>query len=178
METLEMKQVLPVLATLIVYSSSILLIDSAIALDHHEGAQNDSKAHEHNSKAHEHKDGDRMRREGDRKRRHEGKDQKRDHNPVKMLFRGLDLNEEQRTEVGSIMREQMEKGKNQRESFKSATRDRLAAVLTEEQLGQFDQNARRMEHMKSKMDRKKGGPKGKRSKHKKKGKHKPRPQHN
>lgn len=95
-----------------------------------------------------------------------------------MLFRGLDLNEEQRVQVGSIMREQKEKGRNQQESFKSETRDRLAGVLTEEQLGQLDQNAKRMKHMKSKMDRKKGGPKGKGSKHKKKGKHKPRPQHN
>jgi Spy/CpxP family protein refolding chaperone len=94
-----------------------------------------------------------------------------------MLFRGLDLNEEQRAQVGSIMREQMEKGRNQQESFKSETRDRLTAVLTEEQLGQFDQNAKKMEQMRSKMDRKKGGPKGKGPKHKKKGKHKPHPQH-
>ena len=165
-----MKQVIAVMATVVIYLGSVLLIDSAIAMDHHEGAQNASKAHEH-------KDGDGMRRHKEM-RRHEGKDQRRDHNPARMLFRGLDLNEEQRAEVGSIMREQMEKGKNQRESFKSATRDRLAAVLTEEQLGQLDQNAKRMKHMKSKMDRKKGGPKGKGPKHKKKGKHKPRPQHN
>ena len=165
-----MKQILAVVTTVAIYLGSVLIIDSAMALDHHEGAQDASKAHEH-------KDGDRMRRH-EKMRKHEGKDQKRDHNPVRMLFRGLELNEEQRAEVGSIMREQMEKGKNQRESFKSATRDRLAAVLTEEQLGQLDQNAKRMKQMKSKMDRKKGGPKGKRSKHKKKGKHKPQPQHN
>ena len=165
-----MKQVLAIIATVTIYLGSVLIIDSAMALDHHEGAQDASKAHEH-------KDGDRMRRH-EKMRKHEGKDQKRDHSPVRVLFRGLDLNEEQRTEVGSIMREQMEKGKNQREGFKSETRDRLAAVLTEEQLGQLDQNAKKMEQMKSKMDRKKGGPKGKRSKHKKKGKHKPRPQHN
>ncbi len=158
-----MKQVLAVIATVAIYLGSVLLIDSAIALDHHEGAQDASKAHEH-------KDGDRM-------RRHEGKDQRRDHNPARMLFRGLDLNEEQRAQVGSIMREQKEKGRNQQESFKSDTRDRLTAVLTEEQLGQFDQNAKKMEQMRSKMDRKKGGPKGKGPKHKKKGKHKPHPQH-
>ena len=158
-----MKQVVAVMATVVVYLGSVLLIDSAIALDHHDGAQDASKAHEH-------KDGDRM-------RRHEGKDQKRDHNPARMLFRGLDLNEEQRVQVGSIMQEQMEKGRNQRESVKSETRDRLTAVLTEEQLGQFDQNARRTEHMRSEMDRKNGGPKGKGPKHKKKGKHKPHPQH-
>ena len=165
-----MKQILAVVTTVAIYLGSVLLIDSAIAMDHHEGAQDASKAHEH-------KDGDRMRRH-EKIRKHEGKDQKRDHNPVRMLFRGLELNEEQRAEVGSIMREQMEKGKNQRESFKSATRDRLAAVLTEEQLGQFDQNARRMEHMKSKMDRKKGKDGRKGYKKKKRGKHKPRPQHN
>ena len=160
-----MKQVVAVMATVVVYLGSVLLIDSAIAMDHHEGAQDAPKAHEH-------KDGDRM-------RRHEGKDQRRDrdHNPARMLLRGLDLNEEQRVQVGSIMREQMEKGRNQQESFKSATRDRLAAVLTEEQLGQFDQNAKKMEQMRSEMDRKKGGPKGKGLKHKKKGKHKPHPQH-
>ena len=158
-----MKQVLTIMATVVIYLGSVLLIDSAIAMDHHEGAQDAPKAHEH-------KDGDRM-------RRHEGKDQRRDHNPARMLFRGLDLNEEQRVQVGSIMREQMEKGRNQQESFKSETRDRLTAVLTEEQLGQFDQNAKKMEQMRSKMDRKKGGPKGKGSKHKKKGKHKPHPQH-
>jgi len=171
-----MKQLLAIIATVTIYLGSVLLIDSAIAKDHHEGAQNDSKAHAH-------KDGDRM-------RRHEGKGKgpRRDHSPVRMLFRGLDLNDEQKDQVGSIMREQMEKGRNQRETSKSETRDRLAAVLTEEQLGQFDLNARRMERMKSEMDRKKGGAKGKGhkgkghkgkgSKHKKKGKHKPRPQHN
>ena len=164
-----MKQILAVITTVAIYLGSVLLIDSAIAMDHHEGAQDASKGHDA-SKAHEHKEGDRM-------RRHEGKDQRRDHNPVRMLFRGLDLNEEQRVQVGSIMREQKEKGKNQKESFKSETRDRLTAVLTEEQLGQFDQNAKKMEQMRSKMDRKKGGPKGKGPKHKKKGKHKPRPQH-
>ena len=167
---MKQKQVLAVIATVAIYLSSVLIIDSAIALDHHEGAQDASKAHEH-------KDGDRMRRH-EKMRKHEGKDQKRDHSPVRMLFRGLDLNDEQRAQVSSIMREQKEKGKNQRESFKSATRDRLAAVLTEEQLGQFDQNARRMEHMKSKMDRKKGKDGRKGYKKKKRGKHKPRPQHN
>ncbi len=165
-----MKQILAVITTVAIYLGSVLLIDSAIAMDHHEGAKDAPKAHEH-------KDGDRMRKH-EKMRRHEGKDQRRDHSPVRMLFRGLDLNEEQRVQVGSIMREQKEKGRNQQESFKSETRDRLAAVLTEEQLGQLDQNAKRMKHMKSKMDQKKGGPKGKRSKHKKKGKHKPRPQHN
>ena len=164
-----MKQILAVITTVAIYLGSVLLIDTAIAMDHHEGTQDASKAHEH-------KDGDRMRGH-EKMRRHEGKDQRRDHSPVRMLFRGLDLNDEQKDQVGSIMREQMEKGRNQRETSKSETRDRLAAVLTEEQLGQFDLNARRMERMKSEMDRKKGGPKGKGPRHKKKGTHKPRPQH-
>jgi len=57
---MKQKQVLAVIATVTIYLGSILLIDSAIAKDHHEGAQNDSKAHAH-------KDGDRMRRhEGQR----------------------------------------------------------------------------------------------------------------
>ena len=168
-----MKQVLAIIATVTIYLGSVLIIDSAMALDHHEGAQDASKAHEH-------KDGDRMRRH-EKMRKHEGKDQKRDHNPVRMLFRGLELNEEQRVQVGSIMREQMEKGKNQREGFKSETRDRLAAVLTDEQLRGFEENSMRMErrkeHMKD-MDRKKGKDGRKGYKKKKRGKHKPRPQHN
>jgi len=97
-----MKQILAVITTVAIYLGSVLLIDSAIAMDHHEGAQDAPKAHEH-------KDGDRMRGH-EKMRRHEGKDQRRDHSPVRMLFRGLDLNEEQRVQVGSIMREQKEKG--------------------------------------------------------------------
>ena len=97
------------------------------------------------------------------------------------LYGNLDLSDEQRDQVGSIMREQMEKGKNQREGFKSETRDRLAAVLTDEQLRGFEENSMRMErrkeHMKD-MDRKKGKDGRKGYKKKKRGKHKPRPQHN
>ena len=162
-----MKQVLAIIATVTIYLGSVLLIDSAIAKDHHAGAEDHSES--------KHKDADRMR---EHKGKGKGRDPRRDRSPIRMLFGNLDLSEEQKDQVGTIMREQMEKGKNQREGFKSATRDRLAAVLTEEQLGQLDQNAKRMKDMKSKMDRKKGGPKGKGSKHKKKGKHKPRPQHN
>jgi len=98
-----------------------------------------------------------------------------------MLFGNLDLSEEQKDQVGSIMREQMEKGKNQREGFKSETRDRLTAVLTDEQLRGFEENSMRMErrkeHMKD-MDRKKGKDGRKGYKKKKRGKHKQRPQHN
>ena len=160
-----MKQVLAIIATVTIYLGSVLLIDSAIAKDHHAGAED-------NSKSHQHKDADRMRGS-------KGKGKGRDHSPIRMLFGNLDLSEEQKDQVGSIMREQMEKGKNQREGFKSETKDRLAAVLTDEQLRGFEENSMRMErrkeHMKD-MDRKKGkdGRKG----YKKKGKHKPRPQHN
>jgi Spy/CpxP family protein refolding chaperone len=125
------------------------LIDSAIAKDHHADAENHSKSHEH-------KDADRMRGS---KGKGKGRDTRRSHNPINLLFGNLDLSDEQRDQVGSIMQEQMEKGKNQREGFKSETRDRLAAVLTDEQLRGFEENSMRMErrkeHMKD-MDRKKG----------------------
>jgi Spy/CpxP family protein refolding chaperone len=166
-----MKQVLAIIATVTIYLGSVLLIDSAIAKDHHAGAEDHSESHQH-------KDADRMR--GPKgKGKGKGRDPRRDHSPIRMLFGNLDLSDEQRDQVGSIMREQMEKGKNQREDFKSETKDRLAAVLTDEQLRRFEENSMRMErrkeHMKD-MDRKKGkdGRKG----YKKKGKHKPRPQHN
>ena len=171
---MKQKQVLAVIATVTIYLGSILLIDSAIAKDHHAGADNNSKSHEHEGT-------DRMRGHKERMGgpKGKGRDPRRDHSPIKMLFGNLDLSDEQRDQVSSIMREQMEKGKNQREGFKSETRDRLAAVLTDEQLRGFEENSMRMErrkeHMKD-MDRKKGkdGRKG----YKKKGKHKPRPQHN
>ena len=172
-----MKQVLAIIATVTVYLGSVLLIDSAIAKDHHAGAEDHSKSQKH-------KDADRMR--GSKgKGKGKGRDPRRDHSPIRMLFGNFDLSDEQRDQVGSIMREQMEKGKNQREGFKSETKDRLAAVLTDEQLRRFEENSMRMErrkeHMKD-MDRKKGkdGRKGykKKGKHKKKGKYKPRPQHN
>ena len=49
-----MKQVLAIVATVTIYLGSVLLIDSAIAKDHHADAENHSKSHEH-------KDADRMR---------------------------------------------------------------------------------------------------------------------
>ena len=168
-----MKQVLAIVATVTIYLGSVLLIDSAIAKDHHADAENHSK-----SKSHEHKDADRMRGP---KGKGKGRNPRRNHNPIKMLFGNLDLSDEQRDQVGSIMREQMEKGKNQREGFKSETKDRLAAVLTDEQLRRFEENSMRMErrkeHMKD-MDRKKGKDGRKGYKKKKRGKHKQRPQHN
>ena len=172
-----MKQILAIIATVTIYLGSVLLIDSAIAKDHHAGAEDHSKSHKH-------KDTDRMRGHKG-KGKGKGRDPRRDHSPIRMLFGNLDLSEEQKNQVGSIMREQMDKGRNIRESNKSETKDRLAAVLTDEQFRGFEENSMRMERRKERMkdmDRKKGkdGRKGykKRGKHKKKGKHKPRPQHN
>ena len=49
-----MKQILAIIATVTIYLGSVLLIDSAIAKDHHAGAEDHSKSHKH-------KDTDRMR---------------------------------------------------------------------------------------------------------------------
>ena len=79
----------------------------------------------------------------------------------------------------------MTKGRDARENNKSETKDRLAAVLTDEQFRGFEENSMRMERRKERMkdmDRKRGkdGRKGykKKGKHNKKGKHKRRPHHN
>ena len=170
-----MKQVLAIIVTVTIYLGSVLMIDSAIAKDHHAGAEDHSKSHKH-------KDADRMRGP---KGKGKGRDPRRDHSPIRMLFGNLDLSEEQKNQVGSIMREQMDKGRNIRESNKSETKDRLAAVLTDEQFRGFEENSMRMERRKERMkdmDRKRGkdGRKGykKKGKHNKKGKHKRRPHHN
>ena len=91
-----MKQVLAIIATVTIYLGSVLIIDSAIAKDHHAGAED-------NSKSHQHKDDDRM--HGSK-----GKGKGRDHSPIRMLFGNLDLSEDQKDQVGSIIREQMVKG--------------------------------------------------------------------
>ena len=97
-----MKQILAIIATVTIYLCSVLIIDSAIAKDHHAGAEDHSKSHKH-------KDADRMR--GPKgKAKGKGRDPRRDHNPIRMLFGNLDLSDEQRDQVGLIMREQMEKG--------------------------------------------------------------------
>ena len=172
-----MKQILAIIATVTIYLGSVLLIDSAIAKDHHAGAEDHSESHKH-------KDADRMR--GPKgKGKGKGRDPRRDHSPIRMLFGNLDLSEEQKNQVGSIMREQMDKGRNIRESNKSETKSRLADVLTDEQVRGFEENSMRMERRKERMkdmDRKRGkdGRKGykKKGKHNKKGKHKRRPHHN
>ena len=177
-----MKQSLAILATIIVYSSSVLLIDSALAADHHNNAsQQESYQHDN----HDH-DGDRHKHHGKGRGDSRG-DSRGDRDGLRMLFRGLELDEEQRTQVGSIMREQMEKGRQQGEALKASmfneTRDQLSGVLSEEQLEQFDRNAERAKEMGDKMKAHAGkhpkawGKKGKRGKKGKKGKKKPKHNH-
>ena len=98
----------------------------------------------------------------------------------KILFHGIDMDKEQREKVRGIMGQQMEKGKAMKESIKkeheseieamkTETRDRLATVLTTDQMNQFDKNAQRAE---KKMNKKKGKKEhkheGRNNKHKKK----------
>ena len=176
-----MKQSLAILATIIVYSSSVLLIDSALAADHHNNAsQQESYQHDN----HDH-DGDRH------KYQSKGRgDSRGDRDGLRMLFRGLELDEEQRAQVGSIMREQMEKGRQQGEALKASmfneTRDQLSGVLSEEQLKQFDMNAERAKEMGDRMKARAGehskawdkkGKRGKKGKQGKKGKKKPKHNH-
>ena len=82
----------------------------------------------------------------------------------KILFHGIDMDKEQREQVRGIMGQQMEKGKAMRESIKKGheseieamkteTRERLASVLTTDQMNQFDKNAQRAE---KKMSNKRG----------------------
>jgi hypothetical protein len=173
-----MKQFLAILATIIVYTSSVLLIDSVLAADHHNNASQ-QELYQHDN--HDH-DGDRH--------KHHGKgrgDSRGDRDGLRMLFRGLELDEEQRAQVGSIMREQMEKGRQQGEALKASmfneTRDQLSGVLSEEQLEQFNRNAERAKEMGDKMKAHAGkhpkawDKKGKRGKKGKKGKKKPKHNH-
>lgn len=181
LEAKPMKQSLAILATIIVYSSSVLLIDSALAADHHNNASQ-QESHQHDN--HDH-DGDRHKYQG------KGRgDSRGDRDGLRMLFRGLELDEEQRAQVGSIMREQMEKGRQQGEALKASmfneTRDQLSGVLSEEQLKQFNMNAERAKEMGDRMKARAGehskawdkkGKRGKKGKQGKKGKKKPKHNH-
>jgi len=92
-------------------------------------------------------------------------DHDRGGNPVRMLFKGIDLSDEQKSEVRQIMKSHMEKGKQLRENSKKQgdvirqdTREQIAGLLDEEQMSQFDQNAARMDRSKMEgMDRAKKG---------------------
>ena len=152
-----MKQSIAIITAVIFYLGSLSLIDSAIARDH-----------DHD---------------------------KHDRKPMKMLFHNIDMSEDQRTQVKEIMQSSFEQGKElrktiekethgQRNEIKSQNREALSAVLNDEQMSQFDKNAKRIDmgrdnlrdRHKGKMDKKgrmKGGKHNKGGKHKKKGgKHK------
>ena len=116
----------------------------------------------------------------------EGHDHDRGKNPATMLFRGIDMTDDQREEVRQIMRSNMEKGKELRkdskkqgDAIKKDTREQLAGVLDDEQMSQFENNAKRMNRAKKSKGKKHGhkkrnkmnkhGKGGKGHKHKKKG---------
>jgi hypothetical protein len=89
-----------------------------------------------------------------------------DRSPVKMLLKDLDLSDEQRKEVGSIMSASMKEGRTIRDEMRKESMDaideikddthvRLATILSDEQMAQFDKNSQRMEKRREKMrDRK------------------------
>ena len=103
--------------------------------------------------------------------------------PIKMLFKNLDLSDEQRKEVRTIMSESMREGRTIRvemrkesmnaiDDLKNGTHEKLSAVLSEEQMTQFNKNSQRMEKRKEKMgdrrmkDRKKGKKRKDKKRHK------------
>ena len=82
--------------------------------------------------------------------------------PIRMLFKNLDLSDEQRKEVRSIMSESIKEGRTIRaemreesmeaiDDLKDGAHERLSAVLSEEQMTQFNKNSRRMEERKEEM---------------------------
>ena len=109
-----------------------------------------------------------------------------DHNDrgIRMLFQDMDLTDEQRKEVRSIMSSSIKEGRGLRaemreqsmdamDELKKGTKEKLSTVLSEEQMAQFDKNSKRMEKRKEKMrDKKmkghgKGKDKGKKKRNKK-----------
>ncbi len=89
-----------------------------------------------------------------------------DQSPVKMLLKDLDLSDEQRKEVRSIMSASIKEGRTIRDEMRKESMDaidelkddthvRLATILSDEQMAQFDKNSQRMEKRREKMrDRK------------------------
>ena len=89
-----------------------------------------------------------------------------DRSPVKMLLKDLDLSDEQRKEVRSIMSASIKEGRTIRaemreesmdaiDELKDDTHVRLATILSDEQMAKFDKNSQRMEKRRDKMrDRK------------------------
>ena len=102
---------------------------------------------------------------------------------VRMLFQDMDLTDEQRKEVRSIMSSSIKEGRELRaamreqsmdamDDLKKGTHEKLSAVLSEEQMAQFDKNSKRMQKRKDKMLDKKmrGHDKGKDKEKKKRNK--------
>ena len=107
-----------------------------------------------------------------------------DRSGIRMLFQNMDLTEEQREEVRSIMSSSIKEGRGLRaemreqsmdamDELKKGTKEKLSTVLSEEQMAQFDKNSERMEKRKEKMREKKmkghskGKDKGKKKRNKK-----------
>ena len=147
-----MKQGIAVIISLSLYLGSLFLIDSALASGHKGG---------------------------------EGHDNDRG-NRASMLFKGIEMTDGQRKEVRQIMNSSMEKGKELREdskkqgdAIKKDTREQLAGVLDDDQMSQFEKNAKRMNRAKMNKGKMRGDKKrkkmnkhgkgGKGHKHKKKG---------
>ena len=144
-----MKQSIAIISGVIFYLGSLSVLDTALARDHNHG--------------------------------------KDDRKPMKMLFHNIDMSEDQRKQVKGIMQASFEEGKElrktieketegQRDEIKTQNREALSAVLNDEQMSQFDKNAKRIEMGRDNRDRhrgkmdKKGRMKG--GKHHKGGKHK------
>ena len=103
-----------------------------------------------------------------------------DRSGIRMLFQDMDLTDEQRKEVRSIMSSSIKEGRGLRaemreqsmdamDDLKKDTKKKLSTVLSEEQMAQFDKNSKRMEKRKEKMRNKKmrGHGKGKKKRNKK-----------
>ena len=103
-----------------------------------------------------------------------------DRSGIRMLFQNMDLTDEQRKEVRSIMSSSIKEGRGLRaemreqsmdamDELKKGTKEKLSTVLSEEQMAQFDKNSKRMEKRKEKMRDKKmrGHGKGKKKRNKK-----------
>jgi len=125
-----MKQAITITTAIIFYLGSLSVIDSAIARDHD--------------------------------------DDKHDRSPMRMLFHKIDMSEDQRKQVKEIMKASFEQGKElrktikkdadqQRDAIKSQNREALSVVLNEEQMSQFDENARRVDMGRENRDRHRGG---------------------
>ena len=81
-----------------------------------------------------------------------------DRSPVRMLFKDMDLTDDQRKEVKSIMSASIKEGRELREEsleamddLKKGTHKKLSSILSEEQMARFDKNSKRMENRKENM---------------------------